>query len=284
MIQLEAKSFTIIGAGRVGKALGLALHAARHRFHSLISSKSASELPEFADINIQHRYKSVSSAKSFGDVCFICVPDDHISLVCEQFPNSVNHPKIVSHVSGACSSTLLEQLRGKGFKVASFHPMQTFSIGASSEIFVDTLISIEGDEAAIQTLQKIADNIGGRPRIITADMKVALHIAGVAISNFMSTQFLIATDVISQYDSSVDQHTVQEQFASIARTTLENIITKGFPSAITGPASRGDIKTVQLHIESINDEEVKQLYQSNSLRLARECLPENHPLITLLTK
>ncbi|MCH8496502.1 MAG: DUF2520 domain-containing protein [Balneolales bacterium] len=283
MIQPESQSFTIIGAGRVGKALGLALHAAGHRFHSLISSKSASELPEFADADIQHRFESVSNAKSFGDVCFICVPDDQISSVCEQFPNSVTNPKVVSHVSGACSSTLLEPLRERGIKVASFHPMQTFSIGAGSEIFVDTLISIEGDEEACLTLQHIATNIAGKPRIITAEMKTALHIAGVAISNFMSAQFLMATDILSQYDSSVDQRIVREQFGTIARTTLENIISKGFPSAITGPASRGDLTTVQLHIDSIHNEELRQVYILNSLRLARESLPEAHPLITFLT-
>ena len=123
--------------------------------------------------------------------------------------------------------------------------------------------------------------LGGKPRQVDEQTKLALHAAGVMISNFMSALFLNANDLIQTYVQDDEHNFAIEYYKGIARSTLENIITQGLPDAITGPVARGDLKTVHRHLGILKDPEAITFYKLMTRRLAREFHNDEHAIFRL---
>lgn len=152
-----------------------------------------------------------------------------------------------THVSGARTSEELAALARLGFPVCSFHPMQTFKPDSTEEVFRDIHISIEGDGSLAENLSEIALRMGAIPSVINAEQKLALHLSGVMVSNFMSALVIEAAKVMGKYQNDPDAY-IREKLGPLMRQTLKNILENGFPDALTGPAVRGDKKTIDNHL------------------------------------
>lgn len=270
----------VIGAGRLGSALIEAIsHTRYYRLKTVVSA-------HWQTVDVRTEVvRDIALVRNLDGLVFICVPDDKIKEISELLCDvpRITSDTIFTHVSGAMEANELEALQRRGFTVASFHPMQTFTSSSGYREFEDTLISIEGTERATAILESFALAIKGRPLIVDSRTKTALHIAGVMVSNFMSALFLLAADSMKPMNPSLDQSFIRENFASIAQVTLNNIVQKGFPGALTGPASRGDVRTVEKHLSSLSNEQIRTVYIALSERIANECLLSDHPLKHFLT-
>jgi predicted short-subunit dehydrogenase-like oxidoreductase (DUF2520 family) len=265
----------VIGAGKLGTALAHAVALSNE--YTLASVITTKDQLQGISCSI---YKKITDVPEYNGMVFLCVPDDIINEVGVELLRSglLQNDCIVAHVSGARGASELKELALTGTPVASFHPMQTFTLNCSSDVFDAIFVSIEGDKSACSILALFAKHLGAKPHIIDAQTKTALHIAGVMVSNFMSGLFLTAGDILNQSNAEYNRDFIRSNYNTIARNTLDNIIQKGFPEAITGPASRGDRKTIEQHLNSINDDNLKHLYLTMSSRLAYECLQVNHPI------
>jgi predicted short-subunit dehydrogenase-like oxidoreductase (DUF2520 family) len=258
-------TFSIIGLGRVGFALLQALDSIGGKCSGVVSSSIKDiSVPSGQKIKIS---RSISDLDA-GEYCFVAVPDDAIPSVAHALTSnqSIHFAKVVSHLSGTNSSEILSVIP---IPAASCHPMNTFKLGAQSSEFYNILVSIEGDKRAVELLIPLMKRIGAHPREVTPSEKERLHIAGVIVSNFMSALVFYAAEVVSVVDSD-SVNFIRREFGPLMEQTLRNILDEGYPSALTGPASRGDKDTMLSHLQLlINNNINEQVYGELSDLIAR---------------
>lgn len=270
----------IVGAGRLGLTLAKAVYQLdEYALKTIISSKASGLSDQFPGVDL---VEHIGDLHSVNGLVLLCVPDDEINAVAQLCVDIPYKPgSIIAHLSGALSSAELETMQKIGWLTASFHPMQTFTMQTTPESFQGVLFSIEGDEATIKALFALSRALGGEPLQVNKSSKLALHIAGVMISNFMCSLFLSADDLIKKHVQPTEENFTNRYFQHIARTTLENIISQGLPDAITGPAARGDMKTLHNHMGLLDEPEITAVYRYLTRRLAREFHSDNHPVFRI---
>lgn len=255
-------TFSVIGTGRVGGCMLRSLPEVGGICSGVVTTSILATRDRFPGVLAS---ESVSSL-IFGDVCFICVPDDHIEQVSADIASSGSNMAncIFVHVSGAKSSTSLHGIREKGGLIASFHPLASFKPQENIEIFKNTWISIEGDMSAVEFLTSLGKRLGANPQQVQIDFKIRLHLCAVIVSNFISALVLHASDVLRE-DVSDPTEFIRSNFSSLMQSTLTNILAHGFPDALTGPASRNDQDTIQLHKDTLDSTGIdKTIYQELS--------------------
>lgn len=261
----ESFTFSLIGYGRLGKTLSKHLQLIGGECKYVISRHPLS-LSAFKTGTNSILISQIKEVDWLGQYCFICVPDDRISDIANILEscnlNSKNTDFI--HTSGAMSSSELMVLQNNGSRIAAFHPMQTFTGNDESDVFQNVLLSLEGDRSLTQELSKVASHMGCKPLVVNEQDKMRLHIAGVMVSNFIFSLVIEAAKVVQPIDDSPEEF-IREVYGPLIEKTVENIVKYGVHKSMTGPASRGDIQSVEAH---------KRLLELNGL---------NKPLYEIMT-
>ncbi len=274
----DKPSVSIIGKGAVGSALygffsenGFYIKSEWNSRSGRIFREQRSE-PLYVDRNLP------VSSEELGDLIFITTPDDVIAGVAESLAVlPINwREKSVVHTSGNITSSVLGLLKKEGASVASMHPIQTFRKGDGSERFEHIYVSLEGDKELCLFLEKMVELMKARSVFLTPDQKSQLHIAAVFSSNYVTAlmhkmeNFLIEAEV----DDGI------KVLEPLVKQVISNIFEKGAAESLTGPISRGDIDSVQKHLELLkHDKELIELYKklgAEALKIAkkRKAVPE----------
>jgi len=227
----------IIGAGKVGTTLAIAFKKAG--FNVFIASRSIHSAEKAAAIS-GGISTSIQRCAEQSDVIFLSVPDSEIENVAKNLKNIVSKEKIVAHLSGAFPSSILEFLNAK---TCSVHPLKSFADPLfSAKTLPETLFAIEGDEAAVNEIEKIIQKINGTLiRIKTID-KPIYHLAATITANYTVTLFNLSENLLCSI--------------GFNETEAKNVLLS------LGPILRGDIKTIQLHLKNINDPSLKNVYKN----------------------
>src|ERR1700757_3509287 len=174
------KSLAIVGAGRVGRALGRRLRESGWRVTVVTARTEASAKRAVRFIGGGRPATGVPSTLAAAATILICVPDDAIESVAMELARNAGwdlQGKIVLHTSGALDTSALEPLGQCGAATGSMHPLQTFN-GVSVPPLEGKMFAIEGDELAVRRARRIARSLGGVPVGISAAMKPLYHAAG----------------------------------------------------------------------------------------------------------
>jgi predicted short-subunit dehydrogenase-like oxidoreductase (DUF2520 family) len=264
---MNKPTISIIGLGKVGMAL---IKVLSHNDYRIVSAVYKGSVPnalktEYSDISF---FGSIpDKANDLGDLILITVPDDAITDVVEDLDRnfSILNGKAVAHCSGTHASEILNALKAKGAKTASFHPNR--SITDSTSDFTNTWFDVEGDEKLIQLFRKIADDLGAKLIEIEAEQTSYLHASAVIASNYLVVLADLMTRVSDKGGIAEDQSL--KALIPLMRNTLDNIEQKGVTDSLTGPIARGDVNTVSGHLKLLSDEpDLKNLYKT----LGREAL------------
>lgn len=252
---------SIIGLGGLGKALGRALISKNVPVKSVFNrtEEKARQLASTADIKT---YGSFPSAPDeLGQLVFITVTDDSIEDIAGRISklNDDFSDYIFVHCSGTQSADLLQALKSKGAKVASFHPLQTFTAQAKPDDFKGISFSLQGDEEAFPLLSKVAQELGAQAFEITKEQKSHLHAAAVMASNYFTVLLNSSIKIGTHSGLTADQ--VKKALLPLVRRTLVNNENQPVAEALTGPIKRGDIKTIEEHLALLDDQpELRDLY------------------------
>src|SRR5690242_18460033 len=124
---------SIIGTGRLGTALAMALSAQGYTLGSLVarrveSARKAATLTRnsatILDVDTAALAAKQMRALPPSDLFLITVPDDQIATVAPQLARLRSSPPPTAlHTSGALSSEVLHPLREQGWSVGSVHPL-----------------------------------------------------------------------------------------------------------------------------------------------------------------
>lgn len=238
----------IVGAGRVGAAMGVALDRAGHRVvaASAISDASLSRLgqslpgvPVLAPLEVVRR----------ADLVLATVPDDVLpelvsGLVAAGAPVS---GRLLAHTSGRHGLAVLEPAVRAGALPLALHPVMTFT-GRFDD--ADKMAGICFGITAPDPLRPVAEalvvEMGGEPVFIAEEKRAAYHAALASAANHLVTLIASASDLLR--DSGVTDPA--RMLGPLLSAALENALAFG-DAALTGPVARGDAETVAAHVSAI---------------------------------
>ena len=262
-------NISIIGIGRLGGALAIALAAKNYRIENLFCRRENLEIAEFFEpkphISTNENYAEISS-----DVIFITTQDSEIEKTAEKLAENLNNESIVFHTSGSLSSEILQSLKAKNCKIGSLHPLVSVSdwvLGA--ERFADSYFCVEGDEKAVETAEKIVSDLGGKSFSIETEYKTLYHASAVMASGHLVALIDAAVETLSE--CGLQKNEAKKILLPLIKSTIENLQIQETHEALTGTFARADTKTFEKHLEVLNEktsDDILELYLQLGLRSA----------------
>ncbi|MDD5039194.1 MAG: DUF2520 domain-containing protein, partial [Dehalococcoidales bacterium] len=98
-------------------------------------------------------------------------------------------------------------------------------------------------------LKEMAGALDGNWIELAAGNKVVYHAAAVIACNYLVTLVKLATDLWQTFNISTQEAT--KALMPLLRGTLNNIESVGIPQCLTGPIARGDIGTINKHLDAL---------------------------------
>ena len=258
-------SFSIVGCGRVGTALGRHLSNAGYRLYGLSCKTEASARKAAGILGTDNHTQDSLKITSGADIVFITTPDGVISQVCDDIAGKggFNAKTIVLHCSGAHPSTILSSAKKCGASIGSMHPLQSFAAEGSKNTFKGIIVSVEGDAAAIAAAKAMVNDLESVGLTIKTEAKTLYHAAAVVASNYLVAVQDLAIKFIEI--AGIESKDAFKVLSPLIQGTLSNIEAVGTTRALTGPIARGDLETVSRHIDGIKEKIPGLLYLYNSL-------------------
>jgi predicted short-subunit dehydrogenase-like oxidoreductase (DUF2520 family) len=241
-------ALAIIGAGRVGRALGRRLHELDWKIGAVITRSEASARKAVRFMGAGKARATLSREVLSSRLILISTPDDAIVKISEELARigaEELRGKVVLHTSGALNSSALKAVRDCGAAVGSMHPLQSFS-GVAIPPLEGKVFAIEGDPGAVRLARQIVRALGGLPVQIAGGSKALYHAAAAFAAGHVlaieetSTRLLMLAGM--KRGESV------RALLQLTRQVLENFERLGPRAAWTGPLARGDHGVVAAHL------------------------------------
>jgi predicted short-subunit dehydrogenase-like oxidoreductase (DUF2520 family) len=269
-------SLAIVGAGRVGRALGRRLREQGWKIGAVVARDvpSARKAVRFIGAGQAH---AVAVRGIFASrVILITVPDDAVMDVAEELARigaEELRGKVVLHTSGALGAGVLSVLKSSGAAIGGMHPLQTFS-GVGVPPLEGKVFAIGGDVEAVKTARQIARTLGGSPVRMEGNKKVLYHAAAAMAAGHVLAVEEAATQLFVSLG--VRRHEAVRSLLSLTRQVLENFERLGSRAAWAGPLSRGDFKVVRAHLDALrkSPKEFAHAYEALN-RLAAHVLAQD---------
>ena len=241
----------IVGAGRVGRALGLRLHELGWPIGAVVTRSQATASAAVRAIGAGQAHGQLTRQVQGADVLLIATPDDAVRRVAERLARMGGNEwrgKVVLHTSGALDHTALAPLARCGAATGSLHPLQTFS-GRGVPTLDGLVFAIEGSRRALRVARRMARDLGGQPLRLEGRSKPAYHAAGAMVAGHLLGVVESATRILMALGFTRRQ--AARALLPLVRQTLENFERLGPGPAWTGPVSRGDYATVARHVAAL---------------------------------
>lgn len=291
--QKKKQSISIIGAGRMGTALGLALKAVGYRIEVVVTQK-----PEHArraakaiggqtlglSANQLSRLNPTQLGRlSNSSFVLIATPDDATAEVARRLAmifqpvgaRKTLSGRIAMHTSGALSSEVLRPLQDAGFATGSLHPLVSVSDSRSgAKSFARVFFSVEGEPAAVRLARSIVRDFGGQAFTIKAHYKSLYHAAAVLASPHLVALFDIALEMLGR--CGLSSRRARQVLLPLMESTIANLSKQKPATALTGTFKRADVATVRRHLAAMESEGLRdalaayQLMGKRSIGLARK--------------
>jgi predicted short-subunit dehydrogenase-like oxidoreductase (DUF2520 family) len=210
---------SIVGAGRAGSSFAAALTRVGH------------------DVEVLH-HDDLSSFDN-PELVLLCVPDDAITSVAAMIAPS--RERVVAHVAGSRNLDVLAPHP----RVASLHPLMALPSGSDAERLIGATYCVAGDEL----VRAVALSLAGRVITLRDDQRTIYHAAAVVASNHLVALMGQVRTLAESIGLSL------EDFLPLAERTLDDVARFGPDDALTGPASRGDMATIDAHLAAIPESE-----------------------------
>ncbi len=235
---------TVIGAGRMGQGLALALR--RAGLPALLWGRRAK--PVHRELQLQTG--DLGKAVGQDGVVLLAVPDDAIAGLAADLAGTgaVGRGHVVLHLSGLQDRQVLAPLEGRAAGLGSFHPLQAVADPAeAAERWRGAYAAIEGDEIAREAGRVLADRLGLTAVEVPASAKAAYHIGAVFCANYVVTLASIAERIAAE--AGIAPRLAANMYLPLLAGAVGNLAGRTPAEALTGPIIRGDVETVRRHLE-----------------------------------
>jgi predicted short-subunit dehydrogenase-like oxidoreductase (DUF2520 family) len=268
------ETLAIVGAGRVGRALGRRLRELGWKIGAVVTRNETSARRAVRFIGAGTALSAMSRRILQSTCILIATPDASVASVAEELSRIGGEElkgHVILHTSGALDSTILHAARGHGAATGSMHPLQTFS-GVTVPPLEGKVFTIEGDAQAVRKARKIARALGANPSPIDASKKPLYHAAGALAAGHA----LVVVEGAIQLMMSLGMKRSEALRAVLPMTkqVLQNYERLGMKAAWTGPLARGDYEVVAKHLAALQNYSPEYCKAYDALnRLAERILP-----------
>lgn len=240
---------SIIGAGRLGGALAIALAGENFEIENLVARnfQTAEDVATLIDpkpkILLADNWSEIAS-----DVILITTQDSEIESVAAKLALTVKNKPQIFHTSGALSSEILEKLKAVGCQTGSIHPLVSISdakLGARR--FAEAFFCVEGDAEAVETAEILVEKLCGKSFSIATEYKTLYHASAVLSSGHLTALIAVAIEMLAK--CGLKENDAQKILLPLIKSTVENLQTQTPAEALTGTFARADVKTLDKHLE-----------------------------------
>ncbi len=234
-------SVTVVGGGRVARALSSALVSAGCR--TVMSGRDAGKIADAA-AGCDAEWVLMDDIRP-SDCVIIAVSDDAVAEVSSRVADMASsdgmswRDTVVAHTSGTVPLSKLDaRLPHRGV----FYPLLSFT--GRCDDFASAPLLIEGsDSSAADMLSSLAGALGSRYAVMGSKERGMVHLAAVFANNFAVRMQSLAFELCSSYG--IDYELLRPL---VAGASLRAATAGVDPhDCQTGPASRGDVTTIERH-------------------------------------
>ena len=275
----KKRRVAIVGVGRVGTALALALDRAGWPIVALWnrSPGAARALRKGLGDSGASVRQSAARAAAAAELVFLTVSDDALEDVAGEIAPAVSADHVVIHTSGVKDAAALNAIAAQGAGVGALHPLMTFArppaTGKEARAwFRDVRWVLDGPDLVQDIAQRIVGALGGQLLDVPAAGRAHYHAAAVVASNYVVA---LAAEACAMLDAcGLDEDEALAALIPLLRGTVENLATQAADGgtaagALSGPVARGDASSVRRHLDALAGDDARaRLYRS----LGRRCL------------
>jgi predicted short-subunit dehydrogenase-like oxidoreductase (DUF2520 family) len=243
----------IIGAGMVGTLLAGKLTRAGVPVAGLHGRKSELSDAASALAGVVGTSGELPEILAECDVVVVAVRDTRVPEVAERLVKEgrLKPHHLVLHTSGSRpASEALAGVRGHVRGVGTLHPLVAITDAPSA---LDNLrgaaFGIEGDEQAVRAALRLVREMGGRPLRLRPETMALYHAGAVMASNYVVALADLARGLF--VEAGVPEEDALPAVLPLLGSAVRNLVEVGLPSALTGPVVRGDVVSVERHLEAI---------------------------------
>jgi predicted short-subunit dehydrogenase-like oxidoreductase (DUF2520 family) len=235
----------VVGAGRAGLGLALALTRAGHEVR--VHARRRKPVPPPLVLTWEGAPPWIAAV----DVVLLAVRDGAIAAAAAELAGTgaVEPRHAVVHLSGLLDDAPLAPLRPSGAALGCFHPLQAIARPEDAgDRLRGALAALTGDPRAVAACEGLAASLGMRPVRLPAGAKPRYHAAAAIASNYLVILASAAEQLMTE--AGLDPADARDGVAALMAGTLANARADGV-AALTGPIVRGDVATVRAHLAAL---------------------------------
>jgi predicted short-subunit dehydrogenase-like oxidoreductase (DUF2520 family) len=280
------KTLAIVGAGRVGRALGRRLRELGWKIGAVVTRSEVSARRAVRFIGAGKAHAGMTRQILASRVILITTPDDEIASVAQELARigaEELRGKVVLHTSGAQGAKVLDAVKAQGATVGSMHPLQSFS-GVSVPSLEGIVFAVEGETQAVRVARQMVRSLGGSAVRIAGEKKALYHAAAtMAAGNVLAVEEAAMQLLVTL---GMKHSEAVRALLPLTRQVLENIERLGSRAAWTGPLARGDYKVVKAHLEALRERpaEFVEAYEALNRLAARALAKDAAGMLSELEK
>lgn len=206
-------------------------------------------------------------------IAFLTVPDSAVASFAAEVAGAgaISSSVAFVHCSGALGLDVLRRL-GARHAIGSFHPLQSFPQPRAPEAFRGSLVGIDASTVPLRRkLERLARDLGARPRRVEDAERAVYHAAAVFASNYLVALAGVAVALLKRIGWS--ERDAVDGLIPLMRGAIAEVERRGPVAALTGPIRRGDADTVTMHLEALARGRTADLYRmlgQIALEIAKE--------------
>ena len=240
----------IIGAGNVGHYFAKTLSNAGHQV-LCIYNRTISRANELAS-----KCGSIATddliALPIADLNIVAISDDYISSISSQIGSLHGYDTPIVHTSGTLG---LDAISKDFTQKGCIWPLQSITMNENFDEKTVPLCIDANTDTFSSSLMGISKSISSVVEHLPSSKKKHAHIAAVISNNFSNHLFTLAEKYCNEHDIEFDllKPLIIESVLKIKRESPYQIQ--------TGPARRGDLKTIEKHLKLLKDKNTKKIYK-----------------------
>lgn len=239
---------SVIGPGRVGTALAMALPPQRYAVR-FVAGGGPESLARFHAAVPGAEACSPEDAARQADVVLLCVPDDVLASMVRALAaaDAVRAGSAWLHTAGGHGLAPLRPALLAGARIAACHPAQTFpDPDAGAAALAGTAWAVTAGDADLAWAQDFVHALGGTAVVVADANRALYHAALVLGANGTSSVVAQAREVLLGAGVADPAALLTPLVTAAAR----NAAARG-AAALTGPVRRGDAGTVAANLAAL---------------------------------
>ncbi len=271
----------VIGAGVVGTTLAGKLTRVGVPVVGLHGRRSDLSAAASAASGVLSTSGDMPATISTSDVLIIAVRDTRIREMARRLLDEqrLRKTQVVLHTAGSRpAGDVLGDLRPHVSGVGTLHPLIAVTDAPGMmESLAGAAFGVEGDAEAVRRARGLVRFMGGRVLNLSSETMALYHAGAVTASNYVVALADVARSLLVA--AGIPEDEALPALMPLMSSAVRNLVELGLPAALTGPVARGDVESVERHLEALSarSPENLDLYQRlgrQVLRIARMRVPD----------